>query len=352
MQDADARAGSLRLLGRAAVNSLCALHPALAERRVSEAVSRGVPARLRRLRIPGFQYALVVGDRPVVSAALGVAHGSTGEAMTVASRFRVASLSKPVAALVLLQAAARGELDADATIEPYVPEWDWSGARRPVTVRRLLRHDAGLPTLHPTHVRDDEPAVLKMEGVPGVGGTRGYSGLNYVAAQLAAERMTGVTFEQMAARHVFEPLGMEGTGFGGASREGTVGFHDEVGRELPRMWSPALAGSGLVATAAQIATILREAMRAMRGLGSVIAREAACEVLVPRDGAPFACGLAVAESPDVRTHGGVRPGYRGFIIVDLRVRVGCVLLANGEYGGEVNRPVSGLVADLAARLRA
>lgn len=350
MPETEAKPGALRLLGRAAVNSLCALHPALVERRVAEAVARSVPGEMKRLLVPGFQYALVVGERAVVGGAVGVARA--GEAMTQRSRFRVASLSKPVSALVLLQAAASGEFDADAPVEPYVPEWDWGGAKRPVTVRRLLRHEAGLASLHAAHAADGEEAVLAMRGVPGVGGKSGYSGLNYVAAQLAVERMTRGRFEEMAARHVFGPLGLSGAGFGAASRAGTVGFHDEEGRELGRMWSPALASSGLVASAAEIATVVREALCALGGRRGVFSPEVARDVLVPREGALFACGFSADERAGVVTHGGQRPGYRGFLFVDLRVRALCVLLANGERGGDVNREVSGLAADLAGRLRA
>lgn len=349
MHDTDASAGPLRLLGRAAINSICALHPALIERRLVEAVGRGVPRELARLGVPGFQYAMVVGDRSLVSGALGVAHASTGEAMTPASRFRVASLSKPVAALALLQASARGEFDADAPVEPFVPEYDWSTARRPVTVRRLLRHDAGLPARHPPHVPDGEPAALTMDGVPGVGGKAEYSGLNYAAAQLAVERMTRGTFEELAARHVLGPLGIRGAGFGTAARAGSVGFHDEAGRELPPMWSPATACTGLVASAAEIATVIGEALR---GRGSVFAAGVAREVFEPREGARFACGLAAEDRPGVVTHAGLRPGYRGFLFVDRRVRVVCVVLANGERGGGVLRGVTGMVGDLAARQRA
>ncbi|MFZ2874754.1 MAG: hypothetical protein WAZ94_09765, partial [Phycisphaerales bacterium] len=80
--------------------------------------------------------------------------------------------------------------------------------------------------------------------------------------------------------------------------------------------------------------------------------EVARQVLVPREGAAFTCGLAAEERPGVVTHGGLRPGYRGFVFVDVRAGVGCVLLANGERGGELNRELSGLVGDLATRLRA
>lgn len=350
MQETEAKPGALRLLGRTAVNSLCALHPALMERRVAEAATRGVPRALKRLDVPGLQYALVVGDRPVVCGALGLARA--GEAMTPRSRFRVASLSKPVAALAMLQASARGEFDADAPVEPYIPEWDWRGAKRPVTVKRLLRHDAGLPSVHPAHAADGERAALAMGGVAGVGGKRGYSGLNYAAAQLAVERMTRARFEDLAARHVFGPLGMEGAGFGEACRGATVGFHDAEGRELARMWSPAQACSGLVASASEIVLVLGQAMGALCGRRSVFEPDVARQVLVPREGAAFTCGLAAEERAGVLTHGGLRPGYRGFIFVDVRVRVGCVLLANGERGGEVNRELSGLVGDLATRLRA
>jgi serine beta-lactamase-like protein LACTB len=62
--------------------------------------------------------------------------------VTAETRFRWASISKPVTAVVALQLARAGKLDLDADVREYVPEFP--AKEHPITARQLLGHLGGV----------------------------------------------------------------------------------------------------------------------------------------------------------------------------------------------------------------
>ncbi|MET8465308.1 serine hydrolase domain-containing protein [Micromonospora zamorensis] len=80
--------------------------------------------------------------QPVVDLIGGTrtAAGSDGEPWRPDTLVNVYSVGKPVAALCLLMLVDRGQVDLDAPVDRYWPEF-----RTPATVRQVLSHTAGLP---------------------------------------------------------------------------------------------------------------------------------------------------------------------------------------------------------------
>ena len=93
----------------------------------------------RRLRVPGVQAAVRVGDRVVLDTALGVADVTTGEPLTRGHLFRIASHSKTFTATAVLQLVEAGEMRLDDPIGHWVPGVAGSELAG-VTVRELLGH--------------------------------------------------------------------------------------------------------------------------------------------------------------------------------------------------------------------
>lgn len=182
--------------------------------------------------------------------ALGLADIDRGAPLTDDAIYRAYSMTKPVAAVAMLQLAEDGRLDLDAPIAKLVPELahldvlrepaaglaDVRPATQPVTVRRLLTHTAGF-----TNNWSGGPVAARYADLGLVGGTwfraGGPGGLSDFAARLAqaplvsepgrrwvyslafdlcglvVERATGRSFGEHLQRWVFEPLGMTDTGF-------------------------------------------------------------------------------------------------------------------------------------------
>src|SRR3954469_23910398 len=97
----------------------------------------------RRLRVPGVQAAVRVGDQLVLDTALGVADLTTGQELTPGHLFRIASHSKTFAATAVLQLVEAGRLRLDDPIARWVPALTGTPLAE-VTVRELLGHQGGV----------------------------------------------------------------------------------------------------------------------------------------------------------------------------------------------------------------
>ncbi len=88
----------------------------------------------------------VVGGKPVVDLWGGLADPRRGTPWTEDTLAMVHSSTKGATALCAHMLAARGELDLDAPVARYWPEFAAAGKER-IPVRMLLNHRAGLPAI-------------------------------------------------------------------------------------------------------------------------------------------------------------------------------------------------------------
>jgi CubicO group peptidase (beta-lactamase class C family) len=176
----------------------------------------------RRLRVPGVQAAIRVGDRLVLDTALGVADVATGEPLTPGHLFRIASHSKTFTATAVLQLVEAGRLRLDDPVARWVPVL--AGTRlAPVTVRELLGHQGGV-------VRDgrdndhwqllkpfpDQAGLLQVAAEEGAVLGRNehfkYSNIGYSLLGLVIEAVTGTGYGAHVQAAVIDPLGLADTG--------------------------------------------------------------------------------------------------------------------------------------------
>jgi CubicO group peptidase (beta-lactamase class C family) len=144
-------------------------------------------------------------------------------AITERTRFRWASCSKPITALAALLAVQRGVLDLDAPIRRHLPDFSVhsrfadDGAAR-ITVRHLLSHMAGLTRQAPVdntyddwagHVASISDTWLRFP----VGLRYAYSDIGVDLVGRVLEVVSGTSFPQFVASHVFAPLGMDDATF-------------------------------------------------------------------------------------------------------------------------------------------
>ncbi|MEH6379286.1 serine hydrolase domain-containing protein [Streptomyces sp. KLMMK] len=128
----------------------------------------------------------------------------------------VRSATKGVAAAVLLLLHQRGQVDLDAPVGTYWPEFKAAGKER-VLVRHLLSHRAGLPALDvpltPAQAVDgvSGPAALAAQAPAWEPGTaHGYHAQTYswLLGELV-ERITGRSIGRWIAQEVAGPLGLD-----------------------------------------------------------------------------------------------------------------------------------------------
>lgn len=132
--------------------------------------------------------------------------------------YDLASLTKVVglttATLFLL---ADGSLTLDHTVQAILPEFTGAG-KEAITVRHLLTHSSGLPAWTPLYeeTAGRETALERVMRIPlehPPGSTYVYSDLGAITMTQIVERVAGVPFDALLENRLFQPLGMEDTGF-------------------------------------------------------------------------------------------------------------------------------------------
>ncbi len=113
--------------------------------------------RMARYGVPGVSVAVVDQGRLAWVQAWGLAQAGQAVPLTPKTLMQAGSVSKSLTALGALKLAEQGRLDLDADVNTLLRRWQLPAgaqtAERPVTVRGLLGHTAGL-TVHgfPGHV--------------------------------------------------------------------------------------------------------------------------------------------------------------------------------------------------------
>ncbi|MFM8312370.1 MAG: serine hydrolase domain-containing protein [Ilumatobacteraceae bacterium] len=287
--------------------------------------------------------------------------------------YMVASCSKPLAALIVLQQVERGVLDLDTPVNAYLRRWQVPDndltAANPVTLRRCLSHTAGL-TVNGWGVvpRDGSPVpsvIDLLEGrppskMPAVvvdrpyDGTNRYSGGGYLIAQLVVEDVLGRDFADVADEMVFGPLGMTRSTYRhplpAAFHHDVASGHGDSGHPAPGGWmlSPEKAAGGLFSTARDYAAFLLAVRAAVRGEpNAVLGQSLAHEMVTRHDRSAFGLGFRVlGDGPTHRiNHGGSNDGYQSETDLYLESGDGAVVLTNATSGLLLFREVLNGIAD-------
>jgi CubicO group peptidase (beta-lactamase class C family) len=177
-----------------------------------------VEAFMRANSVPGLSVAVVRHGALVWSSGYGMADLENFVPAKPITVYRLASVSKPITAVAVMQLAERGALDLDAPIQRHVPEYPrkpW-----PLTARQLLCHQAGVRNWtenefvstrryanlsESIQMFQDDPLVHE----PGTAAT--YSSLGYTLLGRAVETASKSAFVDYLRANVFEPAGMEWT---------------------------------------------------------------------------------------------------------------------------------------------
>lgn len=195
---------------------------------------------VHRAGMPGIFAEVRDGGQPWRGAA-GVADVSTGRPISPDMRHRFGSISKTFTAAAVLQQVDAGQIDLDAPIGHYLPEFLPGERGRAITVRMLINHTSGLadylpyaypslrafPSLKDTTPQslDDHrftrfdstelielgvraPAVGKPGGTPGI-----YSNTNYQILCALLERVSGESAEKCITQNVIGYAGLRETEF-------------------------------------------------------------------------------------------------------------------------------------------
>ena len=154
---------------------------------------------------------------PTAAAAVVGPDGVLATAGPTASRFRLASVTKPLASLAILVAVEEEAVSLDdAADERVVP-----GA----TLRHLLSHASGLAPERP--MKTFPPATRRV-----------YSNVGVELAANLVERATGISFPRYVEQALVRPLRLSATSLPGSAAKDGISSVDDLARVMLELLSP------------------------------------------------------------------------------------------------------------------
>ena len=218
---------------------------------------------LRQKRLPGIAAVVIQGSSVVFHTTMGYRDLEKRLPVNDSTRFRLASLSKVITSIAILQLVEKGLLTLDDPVSRYIPAFStttvFTTGEQPstsITIRHLLNHTSGLSS----GLEQDEIGQLYRERLSGEiatlehlvtvlaelplcaePGTKfTYSHSTDVLARVV-EIVSDTSFDLYLSKHIFAPLGMTNTSFTVPEEEmhnlARLYIPDTSGALIP-MWRP------------------------------------------------------------------------------------------------------------------
>lgn len=173
--------------------------------------------------VPGVAVVIVSGGQIKSLNGYGVRRAGTRETITPDTVFRLASLSKPVAATSASVLVNEGKISWDTTITSVLPNITFSNARygKQLTLRHILSQSSGLPRHTYSHFIDAGKSYADSVGrlryvnfVCPPGKCFAYQNVPYSLSGEMIKKKAGMSFEQYTEEKIFDPLGMRSASYG------------------------------------------------------------------------------------------------------------------------------------------
>lgn len=219
-------------------------------------------------KVPGATLAVARNGKPVYARGFGYADADQKVPVEPDALFRIASVSKPLTAVGVLQLVEKGKIKLDdpilkhVTLKPHLAPGDKADPRLDdVTVRHCLQHNGGwdrdksgdpigIPKKIAESLKIDLPvppeAVVRYTlGRPldfDPGSKYAYSNVGYLLLGRVIESASGQKYEEYIRQKVLKPVGVTRAALGRALPEyrakGEVSYFDLKGRKGPCVYPP------------------------------------------------------------------------------------------------------------------
>ncbi|MDX1393547.1 MAG: serine hydrolase [Gemmatimonadota bacterium] len=340
---------------------------------VVERLSAFIEHELEDKELPAVSVALVDDQQTVWAAGFGEADPGAGVPADAATIYRVGSVSKLFTDMAVMQLVERDELDLDAPITDYIPEFTLGDpispevtADGPPTLRQLMSHRAGIVREPPVgHYFDDTgpslaATVASLNGTPVIyepGSRVKYSNAGIATVGYVLERTQGRPFTDYVRDAVLAPLGMRQSAFAPdeAIREGLAkavmwGYD---GREFPApTFELGMAPAGsMYSPVTDLGRFMSAVFAGGSGAeGRVVADTTLAEMLSPQfgddSGFGIGFGLGTLDGHRYAGHGGAIYGFATQLAMLPDEKLGAVAVTSRD----VANTVTDRITDYALRL--
>ena len=230
-------------------------------------VDRMMKAFVQEHGVPGAAIAIMKDGRVLHEGGYGLADVAASTPVTPASRFRIASISKPITAVAIMQLVEQGKLSLSDNPFNLIGlgveiRSDGRDPRlRAITIEHLLTHRAGWDrnvSQDPMFMQSRISKALELEQAPtpeevirymidqpldfDPGTQYAYSNFGYCLLGRVIEQVTGKSYEAAVRERVLEPIGITsmaiGRSFPEERLEDEVVYHDQKERTVSSWKEP------------------------------------------------------------------------------------------------------------------
>jgi len=192
----------------------------------SELIKQALSEIVNDGKAPGMIAAIASSEGVIAIGSAGVRKAGTDIAFTTNDFVHLGSCTKAMTATILATLVAEGKLSWNMKLIDAIPELRKSIHQdyHKVTLWQLLTHRAGIKknpanwsAFRQQEIKKRRLSILKesLKDQPWLkSGDFHYSNLGYMIAGCMAERVTGLSWETLMRKRLFEPLGMITAGFG------------------------------------------------------------------------------------------------------------------------------------------
>lgn len=204
----------------------------------TEPLDEAMQGLLAKHEIPGGVLGIARAGKVAYAKGFGVANANTGERVTVESRFRLASVSKPITATAVLKLCEQGKLGLDESVLPRLELEPLSGKYGDsrwgqITVRHLLQHSGGWDKAKSGDALFKSPEICREAGIDGPADARltvrwmlgrrldfdpgsrfAYANFGYCVLGHLIEKVAGQSYDAAVRRLVLNPCGASGMQLG------------------------------------------------------------------------------------------------------------------------------------------
>ena len=188
-----------------------------------QTLDRFIGREVHEKHLPALSIALVDGQKIIWAKGYGFADAAKKKPATAETVYRVGSVSKLFTDIAVMQLVEQGQLDLDAPVARYLP--DFQPANRfgkSITLRMLMAHRSGLvreppignyfdPT--PTSLERTVRSLNQTELVYEPGTRTKYSNAGIAVVGRVVEKTQQQPFARHMHNHVLTPLGMTRSAF-------------------------------------------------------------------------------------------------------------------------------------------
>jgi CubicO group peptidase (beta-lactamase class C family) len=313
---------------------------------------------MARYHVPGVSVAVINDGTIDWAKGYGKTRVDGTHPVSESTLFQAASIVKLVTATGALRLVQHGALDLDRDVNLQLQTWqvppNQYTTERPVTLRQLLSHRAGvtthgfsgyghaeaLPSLG--QVLDGEPpansAPIRVDTLPG--SRYRYSGGGYEVVQKLVEDATEQPFARVMQEEVLDPVRMTNSTFmlplSDARKAMTACGHTYGGEAVEDCWKryPETAAAWLWTTPSDLAKLGIALSDAANEVPDPILNQTTVAQMLTRDADEMGLGPGVHGEGNALhfDHAGWNHGFRSYMVVYPYLGKGVVVMANGDGG--------------------